>query len=57
MIIILMGVSGCGKTTVGIQVAKQIPNCQFYDGDSYHSEENKRKMADGFPLSGALCFP
>ncbi len=48
--IILMGVSGCGKTTIGQRLASllEIP---FYEGDKYHSEANVNKMAQGTPLT------
>lgn len=47
---IFMGVSGCGKSTVGRAFAekKGIP---FLDADDFHSEENKHKMAEGIPLT------
>jgi len=52
MILILMGVSGVGKTTIGVQLAARI-KWQFEDADDYHSEENRRKMAAGTPLTDA----
>lgn len=45
-----MGVSGCGKTTVGEHLAKRMA-CRFYDGDDYHPQENINKMASGQPLN------
>jgi gluconokinase len=48
--ILIMGVSGCGKTTVGKELARQL-GWDFYDGDDYHSPENIAKMANGIPLS------
>ena len=48
--IVLMGVSGSGKTTVGVALAKEL-GASFYDGDSFHSKENKLKMAAGQPLT------
>ena len=44
-----MGVSGCGKTSVGEQLA-QILDWPFFDGDHYHPPENIEKMASGIPL-------
>lgn len=50
MFIIVMGVSGSGKTTVGraLAVAMNVP---FYDGDDYHPQANIDKMAAGIPLT------
>lgn len=45
-----MGVSGCGKTSIGILLSKRL-GWLFYDADDYHSEENKSKMAQGVPLT------
>ncbi|MDB5851459.1 MAG: gluconate kinase [Rhodoferax sp.] len=47
-----MGVSGCGKSTVGQQVAAalQLP---FLEGDDFHSAENVARMAAGTPLTDA----
>ena len=50
MIIILMGVSGCGKTTVGKKLAGQL-GWIFQEGDALHSEKNIEKMLSGTPLS------
>lgn len=50
MIVILMGVSGSGKTRVGTLLAKET-GWEFFDGDDYHSEENVSKMASGIPLT------
>jgi gluconokinase len=49
MILILMGVSGCGKTTVGKLLAARL-GWAFYDGDDFHPRANKDKMARGVPL-------
>lgn len=46
---IVMGVSGCGKTTVGKQLAEQL-DIPFYDADDYHLPRNIAKMASGNPL-------
>jgi gluconokinase len=45
-----MGVSGCGKTTVGRALANAL-GCPFIDGDDFHPPENVAKMAAGTPLS------
>ena len=49
MFIILMGVAGSGKTTIGQLLAHQL-KCPFYDGDDYHPPANVAKMASGIPL-------
>jgi len=48
--IILMGVSGSGKTSVGQALSSEI-GWSFFDGDDYHPPENVRKMSQGIPLS------
>jgi len=53
---VVMGVSGCGKTTVGEALAAHL-NCPFYDGDDFHSPENVAKMASGVPLNDADRAP
>lgn len=45
-----MGVSGCGKTTVGREL-QSLLNWDFYDADDYHPRENVEKMSGGIPLS------
>eukprot|EP00088_Acartia_fossae_P017070 TRINITY_DN19659_c0_g1_i1.p1 TRINITY_DN19659_c0_g1~~TRINITY_DN19659_c0_g1_i1.p1 ORF type:complete len:165 (+),score=21.29 TRINITY_DN19659_c0_g1_i1:1-495(+) len=50
--IVIMGVSGCGKTTVGTTLADKIGG-QFQDGDWFHSQENRAKMGAGTPLTDA----
>ncbi len=50
MIVVLMGVSGVGKTTIGKLLAART-GWKFKDADDYHSEENRRKMAAGIPLT------
>ena len=52
MIVVLMGVAGVGKTTVGRLLATQL-DWKFADADTYHSPENIKKMASGIPLSDA----
>jgi carbohydrate kinase (thermoresistant glucokinase family) len=48
--IILMGVSGCGKTTIGQRLSSML-DIPFYEGDDFHSEANVNKMANGIPLT------
>ena len=52
MVFIVMGVSGCGKSTVGEQLAQQL-KLPFYDADAFHSAANIGKMAHGIPLTDA----
>jgi len=52
MIVVLMGVSGVGKTTIGALLAART-GWKFEDADDYHSEENRKKMASGIPLTDA----
>lgn len=49
MIIILMGVTGCGKTSVGKQLSIET-SIPFLDGDDFHPSENILKMKQGIPL-------
>ncbi len=56
MIIILMGVSGAGKTTVGQLLATQL-GWEFADADEYHSAANVEKMRTGIPLADADRAP
>ncbi len=48
-VIVVMGVSGSGKSTVGILLAANNHGV-FHDGDDFHPEANVRKMAAGHPL-------
>jgi gluconokinase len=52
MIVVLMGVSGVGKTTIG-KVLSIRTGWKFEDADDYHSEGNRQKMAAGVPLTDA----
>jgi 6-phosphogluconate dehydrogenase len=47
---IVTGVSGCGKTTVGEALAKEL-GAPFYDGDQFHPPANIAKMSSGIPLT------
>jgi gluconokinase len=49
-ILVLMGVSGSGKTTVAHELVART-GWQFAEGDDYHSEANKTKMHAGVPLT------
>jgi len=48
--VILMGVSGCGKTSVGQGLSKTL-GWPYYDGDDFHPQTNIDKMAQGIPLN------
>jgi gluconokinase len=50
MIVVLMGVSGSGKTTIGTALAVRT-GAVFADADDYHPLANKQKMAAGNPLN------
>lgn len=50
MIVLLMGVSGSGKTTVGEALAAKL-GCAFFDADHFHPRANILKMATGQPLT------
>jgi len=52
MIVVLMGVSGSGKTTIGTLLSER-SGAIFADGDDYHPASNKEKMAAGHPLTDA----
>ena len=50
MFIIFMGVSGCGKTTIGKLTAQHL-GIPFYEGDHFHPMQNVQKMSQGNPLT------
>lgn len=48
--VVLMGVSGCGKSSVGAAIAREL-GAKFIDGDDLHPRANIQKMAGGHPLN------
>ena len=50
MIVVIMGVAGSGKSTVGQLLATEL-HFRFLDGDSLHPPANIQKMAHGIPLT------
>jgi gluconokinase len=52
MIIVVMGVSGIGKTTVGVRLAEAL-GAGFLEGDKFHPRANIEKMSHGEPLTDA----
>ena len=53
---IVMGVSGCGKSSVGKGLAQSL-GWDFYDADDFHPFENVAKMANGIPLDDSDRAP
>ena len=56
MIVLVMGVSGVGKTTLGAALAREL-GWRFLDADDYHPPENVAKMKAGTPLDDADRWP
>ena len=56
MVLILMGVTGAGKSTVGDLLARKI-GWRSYDADDLHPAANKEKMSRGIPLSDEDRLP
>jgi gluconokinase len=54
--IVVMGVSGAGKSTVGRLIAARL-DCPFRDADSFHPKANIEKMASGQPLTDEDRWP
>lgn len=55
-IVVMMGVEGVGKTTVGRRLADEL-GVEFVDGDDAHSPEAKERMAAGIPLDDRARAP
>jgi carbohydrate kinase (thermoresistant glucokinase family) len=56
MIVVVMGVTGCGKSTVGAALGERMA-WPFLDADDFHPEENVAKMASGTPLTDDDRWP
>ena len=54
--IVVMGVSGCGKTTIAEGLAKALGGT-YLEGDSFHTVEAKAKMGEGIPLTDDDRWP
>ncbi|KAJ2507777.1 hypothetical protein GGI11_005897 [Coemansia sp. RSA 2049] len=55
--IIVMGVGGCGKTTIGTRLAHLLGDAPFIDADALHSAECVEKMSKGYPLTDSDRWP
>ena len=55
-IVVVMGVAGSGKTTIGRMLADAIP-CPYLEGDSLHAPASIEKMSRGIPLTDADRAP
>ena len=56
MIVIVFGVSGAGKTTIGKLLAEEL-GWRFYESDDFHSRANIEKMRSGLPLADEDRWP
>ncbi|MBN2626312.1 MAG: gluconokinase [Spirochaetales bacterium] len=56
MVIMIMGVSGCGKTTLGERSAQRL-GLPYYEADGFHPRENIEKMSNGIPLTDEDRWP
>jgi len=56
MVVIIFGVSGAGKTTIGQLLAEELA-WRFYDADDFHSQANIDKMRQGVPLTDEDRWP
>jgi carbohydrate kinase (thermoresistant glucokinase family) len=56
VIVIVMGVTGCGKSTVGVMLADAC-GWEFHDADDFHPAQNVAKMKSGTPLGDDDRWP
>lgn len=56
VVVVVMGVSGCGKSTIGHALADRL-GCEFCEGDDLHPVANVEAMAAGHPLDDAMRAP
>jgi gluconokinase len=56
MVVVLMGVAGSGKTTIGRGLSKEL-GWKFYDADDFHPRPNVEKMSRGVPLDDTDRIP
>ncbi len=56
MIVVVMGVTGSGKSTIAGLLARRL-GCEFVDADQFHSVRNKEKMNRGIPLTDVDRLP
>ncbi len=56
MVIVMMGVTGSGKTTIGRQLSTEL-GWKYYDADDFHPPFNVEKMSAGIPLDDADRIP
>ncbi|GAA5857181.1 hypothetical protein JCM8547_009358 [Rhodosporidiobolus lusitaniae] len=55
-LIVVMGASGCGKSTIGLGIAQAL-GVPFVDGDDLHPASNVAKMSEGYPLTDEDRIP
>ncbi len=55
-VVIVMGVSGSGKSSVARAIAQHL-DYEFVEGDDFHSQENKQRMASNKPLTDEMRIP
>ncbi|KAJ2673169.1 hypothetical protein IWW42_002454 [Coemansia sp. RSA 1085] len=56
-VVVVMGVSGCGKTTIGMKLAHRLNDAPFIDADALHPPQNVEKMAKGIALVDSDRWP